>query len=104
MGEIKPGILALVVGSNGVSNNIGRIVEVVRRLSNGEEIPNGQIYVGQGAWLCYADGMETTYACRETGRRFSGKSDYAKYPSCRLMPINPEADPLEQTQEQEQTA
>lgn len=95
MGEIKPGILALVVGCNKDPADIGKIVLVERLCLRGEDSPGGGVLGEDRAWLCTADNIKSY------PYEFDGWSYYAER---HLMPINPSADPLEQTQQQEQTA
>ena len=104
MGEIKPGILALVISSNGVTNNVGKVVMVERLVQPGEPIGNNAHYVGtMPVWLCTGEGVEMTCQ-RPDGNLYAVASGRGYFPPFRLMPINPQADPLEKTQQQEKTA
>lgn len=100
MGEIKPGCLALVVGCVRNPINIGKLVTVVEYAHCGHEALDGSFYgQDQGGWYCTGDDL---YCGKFFGPPVRGGYTYVD--SCHLMPINPSADPLEQTQEQEQTA
>lgn len=95
MGEIKPGVLAMVVGCYNDPSDIGKIVHVERLSLRGEKSPDGGEFGDDQGWLCTGDNIKS-YPFEFAG--------WCYYATQHLMPINPSADPLEQTQEQEQTA
>lgn len=95
-GELVPGGLAMIVGCNSNPFNIGRIITTEKLASFGDIGPDGSTYGGPGGWLCRGDGLFVS--------RLGGgveKADYCYSDPRHLMPINPCADLLEITQQQE---
>ena len=94
-GELVPGGLAMVIGCMVDQSNIGMIVVTESQVEHGSTY-DGYMYNGpSGAWLCTADGL---YVLRGGEPVRAG---YAYIDAEHLMPINPEADPLETTQERD---
>ncbi len=95
-GELVPGGLAMVKRGE----DAGRVVETIVFLAFGDVAPTGEPYMDfTPGWFCEADGI----SCRKEvlGVRVEEPCGYAVYYDSSLMPINPTADPLEITQQQE---
>lgn len=92
MGEIKPGILALVYGCVQQVHHNGDIVTVL------DLVVDNQDAIEYGKYTFDSDNNGEKCAVVDC------HGDIRMYGLKNLMPINPEADPLEQTQQQEQTA
>lgn len=96
MSELQPGMLALVIGCRKNPANIGKIVELVAFLETGG-IHDGQMFGGPNAsWKVKGDWL--------TGVNLRGDSfpsDITYVQPAHLLPIKPEADPLDQKQQQE---
>ena len=86
--ELKPGMMALVIGSEKCPENIGRIV-TIDRVDEGDN----------SALVCADDLMVRNI---ETNRYF--KNDFCWMYFNQLMPIKPEADPLHTKEEQHASA
>jgi hypothetical protein len=90
MSELQAGMLAMIINSVN-PENLGRIVQLVRRVTPGgvePEIPWGIAHVD--GWLI------------EGGLYIQGKErDFGTAPDKNLMPIKPEADPLDVTHKEE---
>ncbi len=99
-GELVPGGLAMVSGCREDPIHVGKIVTTERTAVCGERTPSGNTFWnrdGVEVWLCSGDSLVSTK--REGGRIGSG---YAYIEAKFLLPINPSADPLEITQQQEE--
>lgn len=97
MSELRPGMLALVIGYKYEPVNVGKIVTLERIFNNGDLSYTGRIYEGvSGAWMVKGDNLK----CRTSGGAWSD-SEYAYVSPQHLMPILPEVDPLDQKQQQE---
>lgn len=83
MSELQPGMLAMIIGARHCQENIGKIVEAVE--INGDEVEV------QGVGLIGYS--EVKRAKSYTGKMWAIKSH--------LLPIKPEADPLDVNETQE---
>lgn len=97
-GELVPGGMALVVGCYKDPANIGRIVITEREMFEGDLGPNGGVYMDSPGWLCLgSDVVRMTYGGPV-------KSDHFYADTAHLLPIKPEAEPVQIKAEQEQLA
>lgn len=87
-GELVPGGLALVISARVCQENVGQIVTVVRRVQLGDMHNGYQIAIGEG-WLIEGEELlaPTSDGIKKVG--------FGVCESHRLMPINPEADPMD---------
>jgi len=96
MSELQPGMLALVIGCRRSAENIGKIVELIALLDPGSA-HQGEMFGGPNtAWKVKGDGL---IGMNLRGDSFPSDHTYV-HPS-HLLPIKPEADPLDQKQQQE---
>lgn len=94
MSELQAGMLALVVGCTKYDIDVGKIVKLDRYLRAGEHTPcNGCLT--KDLWLATGENLH---------RIMGGKivqADYGLYMTENLLPIKPEADPLDATHKEE---
>lgn len=83
MSELQAGMLALVVGAKHCHENIGKMVEVVS-VDGDEVFVKGEGLTGYAEWL--EAKMQTNHLCALKSH---------------LLPIKPEADPLDVTHKEE---
>ncbi len=100
-GELVPGGLAMIVGS-ALPENIGKTVVLVSRISADQDVVYKQAYYKSGIarWEVKTPNGERSLSIPS----FEGPIRQDSEGLCRevwLMPINPTADPLEITQQQE---
>lgn len=96
MSELQPGMLALVVGCKHDPSNIGMIVELVKLVQTDETF-NGMTFGGsQPCWMITGEGLKSLLM---DGTLFENNFSFA-IPS-HLLPIKPEADPLDVTHKEE---
>ena len=93
MNELQPGMLALVIGYRNVAQNLGKIVTLERFVKKGQRAIEGN--ASKDLWVITGDGVGYTFG----GNVIIGSKGLSE--SKHLMPIRPEADPLEQKQQQE---
>lgn len=94
--ELKPGMMALVIGANRVSSNIGKIVTLDRFVSSGDFAICGETI--RDLWIVNGDSV---------GYSSGGKIIIGSIGLCRpehLMAIKPESDPLHTKEEQHASA
>lgn len=93
MSELQAGMLALVVGCGRVEQNIGKIVTLDRFVKKGSPAIEGiaihDCWVIKGSEVGYTLGGEFVFG------------EYGLSRPCHLLPIKPEADPLDVTETQE---
>lgn len=87
-GELAPGGLAMVYGLKRNANFNGAIVVTLKKGVKGEEF-RGCVYEEEGGWLC-------------TNETFDDGHEY--FLPRNLLPIHPEADPLDIAETMEQRA
>lgn len=96
MSKLEPGMLALVIGCRLNPANIGKVVECVCVMEPGTH-HNGEMFGGPNtSWKVIGD--------RIVGMNLRGDSfpsDHTYVQPSHLLPIKPEADPLDQKQQQE---
>lgn len=95
-GELVPGGLAMVIGCVRNPINIGKIVTTEKFSKRGDFAPDGTLFDDEDAWFCTAPDlfvMNANKAIVNTGYSYIGAEH--------LLPINPSADPLEISQQQE---
>lgn len=95
MSELQPGMLALVIGYSQNPDNLGKIVTAERKVFMGDETPSGAKFALDEAWMVTGSGLSIT---RGNTRH---ESDYCYIDERNLMPIKPEADPLDVTNKEE---
>ena len=98
MSEMQPGMLALITGAFKLKQNIGKVVELVQLVSEGEVYlaPDGETYqhADKACWVV-------------VGGDIVGWSDHGEFGGfglcvpVHLMPIKPESDPLDVTHKEE---
>lgn len=88
MSELQPGMLALVIGCTKDPVLVGCIVDIVEAIENRYPLPDKQ-YVWDMKGYSLGDWIIS-----------SGMGEFV-VSSTHLMPIKPEADPLDQKQQQE---
>ena len=93
MSELQPGMLALVTGYKNVAQNLGKIVTLDKFVSAGEIAIHGP--VRRDLWVISGNGVGYTFG----GNIIIGSIGLSE--ARHLMPIKPEADPLEIKQHQE---
>jgi len=96
MSELQAGMLALVIGCNSNPVNIGKIVTLSHKVVKGDLSPSGIVYNGDDGWLITGDGL---IAVNVFGAELARGYSYAK--ADQLLPIKPEADPLDVTHKEE---
>ena len=96
MSELQPGMLAMIVGCATTPVNIGKIVTLAKFISPGE-MHKTSIYSGDGpCWVVEGDGIIATSI---SGAEYNFGYSFVKRQY--LMPIKPEADPLDVTNKEE---
>lgn len=95
MSELQAGMLALVVGAERCQPNIGKIVTLSHFLKTDERAPNG-LMVSKDCWVIIGDGL----VIHSNAGGYSD-SDFGIASSRFLMPVKPEADPLDVTHKEE---
>lgn len=93
MSELQPGMLALVIGCRNVEINLGKIVTLERFVKEGQIVFDGPAM--RDLWVISGEGVGYFVG----GRVVISEKGLAS--PKHLMPIKPEADPLEQKQQQE---
>lgn len=93
--ELKPGMMALVIGATNVTINTGKIVEIDSFIKAGDKLPSGN-YAGIDCILAYGDGL----AVFSTTSKAVEKRNYGLFLASQLMPIKPQSDPLHTKEEQ----
>lgn len=91
MSELQAGMLAMVINASNQSN-IGKIVDVIRPVIQGEPIPEIR-----DRHISTIDGWLVTGNIQSTGGHVGIGTSYAKD----LMPLPPLADPLDVTHKEE---
>lgn len=94
MSELQPGMLALVIGCTSNPIDVGKIVTLDSFLEEGCATPDGG-YTKRALWLANGDGLHRMV----DGSLVSSK--YGLYKAKNLLPIKPEADPLDVTHKEE---
>lgn len=89
MSELQPGMLALVVGYRINHKNLGKIVTAKEKVFNGYVGPDGAEFISESGWLVVGEGLSLT-----SGGKFVD-SPFCYIEESHLLPIKPEADPLE---------
>lgn len=102
--ELVPGGLAMIVGS-AIPENIGKVVVLVARIPADQDVIYKQAFykAGIARWEVKTPGGQRCLLIPS----IEGPVRQDSEGLCReiwLMPINPKADPLEITQQQEQSA
>lgn len=97
--ELKPGMMALVIGAANVTSNTGKIVEIDSFIKAGDKLPSGN-YAGIDCILAYGDGLDVF----STTRKVVEKRNYGLFFASQLMPIKPQSDPLHTKEEQHASA
>lgn len=97
--ELKPGMMALVIGAINCTDNIGKIVEVDCFVKAGEKLPSGNS-AHRDCIVAYGDGL---VVFRTVSMVFESRN-YGLFLASQLMPIKPEADPLHKKEEQHASA
>lgn len=86
--EIRPGRLCIVVSAN-VSENLGKVVNVVRPYSAFERVKENRGFYEYNGWLCESlDGVLTLRRGREEGKLVVDHSPVGVFMSSHLMPID----------------
>lgn len=75
--ELKPGMMALVIGAANVTSNTGKIVEIDSFIKAGDKLPSGN-YAGIDCILAYGDGLAVFSTTSKAGR--TCRSESARYP------------------------
>lgn len=93
MSELQPGMLAMIVNTK----NAGKIVELVSRAATGHRVNDHSMFVGtmDDGWFVIGDSLFVMRNGQEDIKNFS----YVL--SKHLMPIKPEADPLDVAHKEE---
>lgn len=98
MSELQAGMLAMIVGAKHVTENIGKVVTIESFHKEGESYKTGvfqsDLFMVSGSGLIAVFIRNDGEILKEEG---SIAFCYGKY----LLPIKPEADPLDQKQQQE---
>ena len=97
--ELKPGMMALVIGSRNFTGNIGKIVEVDCFVKAGDKLPSGNS-AHRDCIVAYGDGL---FVFRPISMVCESR-DYGLFLDSQLMPIKPEADQLHTKEEQHASA
>ena len=97
--ELKPGMMALVIGATSCTDNIGKIVEVDCFVKAGDKLPSGNS-AGIDCIVAYGDCL---VVFRPVSMVYESR-DYGLFLASQLMPVNPEADPLQAKEEQHASA
>ena len=93
MSELQAGMLALVIGCRNVEVNVGKIVTLERFVTTGEIAFNGPVI--RDLWIISGDGIGYTVG----GKVVVGNKGLSA--PQHLLPIKPEADPLDVTHKEE---
>ena len=88
MSELQPGMLALVIGADKCVENIGKIVQLNHFVRKGEATPKR--IAGLDCWVAYGDDLFTNASIEGLQ-----KPGYGIFKPSDLLPIKPEADPLD---------
>lgn len=88
MSELQPGMLALVIGCTKFPTDVGKIVKLDRFLNAGDATPDNG-YATKDLWLAIGENLHRV----QEGNLVA--DDYGLSMSKHLLPIKPEADPLE---------
>ena len=96
MSELQAGMLALVVGCRVDPVLIGSVVTLIKIVEPGESF-NGVTFIGkENCWMVEGDNLASIKA---DGSHLIAKHSYVA--PRHLLPINPEADPLDVTHKEE---
>lgn len=97
--ELKPGMMALVIGATNVTINIGKIVEIDSFVKVVDKLPSGH-HAGVDCILAYGDDLHVFMSISKVVE----KRNYGLFLASQLMPINPQSDPLHTKEEQHASA
>lgn len=96
MSELQAGMLALIVGFSRNPHNVGKIVTVENKVVMGTPSYDGNgIFADPCGWLVTGEDLNLTKGLEII------KSNYCYVDESHLMPIKPEADPLDATHKEE---
>ena len=99
--ELKPGMMALVIGGTTHFNNVGKTVELVKFIQE-EERDSGGSKVRFACWEIKGKNLYSRMVHSITGVTVSEHhGDNGVAISKHLMPIKPQSDPLHTKEEQE---
>ncbi len=99
MSELQAGMLALVVGAKHCHENIGKIVTVESFHKAGEPYGNGVFK--RDLFLCKGENLVASFSMGVSGEIVKIPGDMAFCSRANLLPIKPEADPLDVTHKEE---
>ena len=102
--ELKPGMMALVIGCVKRPENIGKVVELISYIKKGDRNSSGHV-MNADSWEIKGDNLFSITVLAGTdilistslGERSSASPNH-------LMPIKPESDPLHTKEEQHASA
>lgn len=96
MSELQPGMLALVVGCRKNPANIGKIVELIKFMRPGDVHDSRRFAGPVAAWKIKSVNLVHLSI---SGEEIYSDTSYAE--ARHLLPVRPQADPLDQKQQQE---
>jgi len=85
----------LVIGFRKNPGNLGKIVTAKQKVFDGCIGPNGAMFSGSSGWLVTGEGLTLTQGGKFIDSPFCYIEEY------HLLPIKPEADPLDVTHKEE---
>ena len=102
--ELKPGMMALVIGSVNNPKNIGKVVELISYIKNGDRNSSGHV-MNADSWEIKGDNLFSSTVLSGTDILISTSiGEKSNAAPNHLMPINPEADPLQTKEEKHASA
>lgn len=93
--KLSPGMMCLVIGAELNTDNIGKVVTLVRAVGKGEIIPELGCRAGRDFWLIEGESLTYNTKSKSTGKISFFEGSLGLALPYNLMPIRPEEDPLE---------
>ena len=92
--KLEPGMMCLVIGAELNTDNIGKVVTLVRAVGKGEIVDELGCRTGRDFWLIEGESLTYNTTSKSTGEIsfFVGRIGLSLEHN--LMPIRPEEDPL----------
>ena len=102
--ELKPGMMALVIGCVSNPGNIGKVVELISFLNKGDKNSSGYV-MDADSWEIKGDNLVAIRVL--TGTNIISNTSFGEISQAapnHLMPIKPESDPIHTKEEQHASA
>lgn len=102
--ELKPGMMALIIGCVKSPENIGKVVELISYIKKGDRNSSGHV-MNADSWEIKGDNLLAIRVLK--GTNIISDTSFGEISQAapnHLMPINPESDPLQTKEEQHASA